>query len=114
MRFSGVRTGIRVDGKRWKRQYVHMKTTVDLPEVLYRKAKIEAVERGSSLRDLMVGALQRELAVPCVAEPQVPYFARRQPLPAFEALAKSGALRPASSDRDVTDVVSEDRDRGTP
>ena len=38
-----------------------MKTTIDIPERLYREAKICAVKRGSSLKDLVVTALQREL-----------------------------------------------------
>lgn len=40
-----------------------MKTTIDIPEALYRRAKIRAIERGSSLRDLVLAALRRELGV---------------------------------------------------
>lgn len=39
-----------------------MKTTIEIPEPLYRRAKIRAVERGESLKDLFLSALQRELA----------------------------------------------------
>ncbi|MEO6062918.1 MAG: antitoxin [Thermoflexales bacterium] len=39
-----------------------MKTTIEIPDTLYRKAKIRAVERGESLKDLFLSALQRELA----------------------------------------------------
>ena len=39
-----------------------MKVTIEIPEPLYRKAKIRAVERGESLKDLFLAALQRELA----------------------------------------------------
>jgi hypothetical protein len=39
-----------------------MKTTIEIPDTLYRKAKIRAVERGESLKDLVLAALQRELA----------------------------------------------------
>jgi len=39
-----------------------MRTTLDLPDEVLRRAKIEAVERGSTLRQLVIDALQREMA----------------------------------------------------
>lgn len=39
-----------------------MRTTLDLPDDVLRRAKIEAVERGSTLRQLVIDALQREMA----------------------------------------------------
>jgi hypothetical protein len=39
-----------------------MRTTFDLPDDLMRRAKIAAVKRGSTLRDLMAEALRRLLA----------------------------------------------------
>ncbi len=39
-----------------------MRTTLDLPDDILRRAKIEAVERGSTLRQLVVDALQREMS----------------------------------------------------
>lgn len=39
-----------------------MRTTLDLPDDIVRRAKIEAVERGSTLRQLVIDALQREMA----------------------------------------------------
>ena len=39
-----------------------MRTTLDLPDDILRRAKIAAVERGSTLRQLVSEALQRELA----------------------------------------------------
>ncbi|MCY7314456.1 MAG: hypothetical protein LH480_02200 [Rubrivivax sp.] len=38
-----------------------MRTTLDLPDDVLRRAKIEAVERGSTLRQLVIDALQREI-----------------------------------------------------
>lgn len=40
-----------------------MRTTLDLPDDVLRRAKIEAVERGSTLRQLVIDALRREMAV---------------------------------------------------
>ena len=39
-----------------------MRTTFDLPDDLMRRAKIAAVKRGSSLRDLVAEAIRRLLA----------------------------------------------------
>lgn len=39
-----------------------MRTTLDLPDDILRRAKIEAIERGSTLRQFVIDALQRELA----------------------------------------------------
>jgi antitoxin (DNA-binding transcriptional repressor) of toxin-antitoxin stability system len=41
---------------------------------------------------------------------EIPYFARRKLTPAFKKLMESGALRPRPGDRDMTDIISEDRD----
>lgn len=41
-----------------------MRTTLDLPDDLLRRAKIAAVERGSSLRQLVIDALRREMEEP--------------------------------------------------
>ena len=41
-----------------------MRTTLDLPDDILRRAKIEAVERGATLRQLVIDALQREMAGP--------------------------------------------------
>jgi len=42
-------------------QVIFMRTTLDLPEDILRRAKIAAVERGSSLRQLVIDALRHEL-----------------------------------------------------
>ena len=38
-----------------------MKTTIDIPDPLYRQVKIKAFERGTSLRALMISSLRREI-----------------------------------------------------
>lgn len=39
-----------------------MKTTIDIPDALFRKAKAKAAEGGRSLKDLVTEALQEKLA----------------------------------------------------
>lgn len=65
-----------------------MRTTLDLPESLLKRAKIEAVQRGITLRELVGTALERELAAPVRANPA----RRRGRFPIFTS-KKSGSLR---------------------
>jgi len=41
-----------------------MRTTLDLPDDMLRRAKIAAIERGSTLRQLVIDALDHELEPP--------------------------------------------------
>ena len=38
-----------------------MKTTIDIPDPLYRRVKIKAFERGCSVKELMINGLMHEL-----------------------------------------------------
>jgi prevent-host-death family protein len=40
----------------------------------------------------------------------LPFFARRTLRPAFSELVKNGKLRPQPGDKDITDLISEDRE----
>jgi hypothetical protein len=44
-----------------------MKTTVEIPDSLFRRAKAKAAERGQSLKEFMTAALQEKLATSAVA-----------------------------------------------
>ena len=88
-----------------------MKTTIEIPENLYKRTKIRAVERGLSLKQIVLNSLERELQdSPVKQEPVTSYWANRKLLPEFAASQKAGAYRPQASDRDITDFISEDRD----
>jgi hypothetical protein len=88
-----------------------MKTTIDIPDALYKKAKIRAVERRQTLKQIVLSSLERELgSLDSVAEPSASYWANRQLLPEFARLEAQGAFTPGASDRDVTDLISDDRD----
>ena len=104
----------RVDGFPYLRKYGCMKTTIDIPDPLYRQAKIRAVEQSTSLKDILLRGLERELRAPsdqpADSAPPLPYFARRKLLPAFARLRAAGAFRPKSGDRDITDLISDDRE----
>ena len=38
-----------------------MKTTIDIPDALYRQVKIKAFQQGTSLRAMMLNSLRREI-----------------------------------------------------
>jgi len=42
-------------------KYVPMRTTLDLPDAVARRAKLAAVHRNTSLKDIVVMALEHEL-----------------------------------------------------
>ena len=72
-----------------------MKTTIDIPEPLYKRAKIHAVERGMTLKDVVLASLERELAVPGTGgDRPVSYWANRKLRPEFARLQAEGAFKP--------------------
>ena len=84
-----------------------MKTTIDIPEALYRRAKIRAVETGRTLKELVLNSLERELSPASSGLPTGRSFGeRRQLRPEFQRLMESGAL---GGGTDSTDLISEDR-----
>jgi len=88
-----------------------MKTTIDIPDGLYRKAKIRAIEQQKSLREVVLHALQRELEPSEASQSERESFhQRRKLLPAFKKAAKTGAFRRPPGACDITDLISEDRD----
>ena len=84
-----------------------MKTTIDIPEPLYKQAKIRAIQTGQTLKHLVLVSLSRELEAPAsVAEKGKSFWERRTLLPEYEAALKAGAY---SGGTDSTDIISEDR-----
>ena len=82
-----------------------MKTTIEIPDALYKRAKIRAVNQGTTLRRLMLEALERAMAEGPDRE-QTPFLKRRNLVPEFEAALKTDAFSDGS---DSTDVISDDR-----
>lgn len=88
-----------------------MKTTIDIPEPLYRKAKIRAIETGTTLKQIVLTSLGKELdhdTTPSAGN--VSFMARRKLLPEFAKFDAMGAFTPSPGNRDITDLISEDRD----
>ena len=87
-----------------------MKTTIDIPEPLYKAVKIHAIERGQSLKEIMLRSLERELNTPSAGEASpVSRWAQRRLLPGFARREAAGAFVPRPADRDITDLIADDR-----
>jgi hypothetical protein len=88
-----------------------MKTTIELPEPIFRRAKIHAAATGQTLKQLVLISLSRELGVPSPTDESVesPWKTRKM-LPDYEAARKAGAYQPPPGARDITAELSEDRD----
>ncbi|HMP72259.1 MAG TPA: antitoxin [Kiritimatiellia bacterium] len=85
-----------------------MKTTIDIPDPLYRQVKIKAFERGTSLRALMINSLRRE--VEAAGDPVVtPVLAREEQAVyttddlGFVVLKRSGR-KPVVNDAFINDL----------
>ena len=47
-----------------------MRTTIDMPETLFRKTKAVAALRGSSMKDLIIHAVEREVTGSAASKPK--------------------------------------------
>jgi len=86
-----------------------------IPEALHARLKQAAIEHRRSLTQeaivLLEKAVASEKAESSAGLPsEVPYFARRKLLPGFKAMEEAGAFTPKPGDRDITDLISDDRD----
>ena len=81
--------------------------TVEIPDRLFRRAKIRAVEDGRTMRELVMVALERELSGSIIGEEAPAYFTTRQMDPEFARLARKGAFRGGT---DVSEIISDERD----
>ena len=89
-----------------------MKTTIDIPDALYKRVRIRAIERGKTLKQFVLASLERELVAPVAGESCRPtsFFERRRLLSEFSRCEADGGFKPSSVDRDVTELISQDRD----
>lgn len=83
-----------------------METTIDIPDPLYRKAEIRAVEQSTSLKDLLLRGLERELGEPLEIPRKASYWDHRKLRPGYAAALRAGAF---TGGTDSTLIVSEDR-----
>lgn len=78
-----------------------MRTTIDLPENLFRRTKALAAVRGSSMKDLIVRALEREVNSP---GSDVRKFSRKHP--PFPVVHLKSGRKLDLSDFDFDDLLA--------
>jgi hypothetical protein len=84
-----------------------MKTTIDIPESLYKRAKIRAIQDGITLKQMVLNALERQLNSADVREAtDHPYWSQRLLRPGYAEALKTGAFARGT---DSTAIISEDR-----
>ena len=81
-----------------------MKTTIEMPDDLYKKVKILAIERGETLKDFVVMTLTREVSPP--RGEQTSYWKKRKLRTGYRTACKQGAFKRGT---DSSTIVSEDR-----
>jgi hypothetical protein len=84
-----------------------MRTTLDLPDQLMKRAKIAAAERGVTLRELIGSALARDLA----AGPPPSGVRKRVHFPVFSS-TRPGSLRLTNSDIARSEAAEDRRRHG--
>ncbi|MCX6872544.1 MAG: hypothetical protein NTW21_01870 [Verrucomicrobia bacterium] len=89
-----------------------MKATIDIPDALYKRVRIRAIERGKTLKQIVLASLERELEAMASSGPTQPesFFQKRRLLPEFARREAEGGCKPGPADRDVTELISQDRD----
>ena len=88
-----------------------MKTTIDIPESLYKKTKIRAVEEGRTLKQIVLRALERELKSAENDSTDQPTISnRRRILPGYSRHQATGSFSPKTGDTDSTELISHQRD----
>lgn len=78
-----------------------MRTTVDLPDELFRAAKVEAAARGETLKDFLTRAVTHELGT--AAPPR--QSSRRMPLPLIKS-KEPGTLR--LTNQDIEEIFAQE------
>ena len=85
-----------------------MKTTIEIPDELYKKVKIHAIESGQTLKQIVLTSLRRELNPPeSQSTPGASFAERRKLIPAYQTALDAGAF---AGGTDSTLIVAEDRD----
>ena len=84
-----------------------MKTIIDIPDALYERAKIRAIERGLTLKQIVLTSLSKELEPASTGPaPGQSLMERRKLLPSYAKALEAGAF---SGGTDSTQILSEDR-----
>jgi len=81
-----------------------------VPEELHQKIKASAIIHRRSVTQETIVLLEQSLSGSDKADSESkPYFATRKLRVKFQRLESQGRFKPRASDRDITELISEDR-----
>lgn len=83
-----------------------MKTTVELPDALFRSVKAAAAQRNTTLKELFIHALQREVAADTSKPDSLPFDVDELGLPMLHNQNKPVSSALVNSLRDDEDALS--------
>ncbi len=81
-----------------------MRTTLDLPDILFREVKTRAVQKGMTLKDLLAQYIQAGMNAPASAEPLAPRIP--VPLPYFRKT--EGPVIPPRTNAELYAILDEE------
>ncbi len=84
--------------------YAPMRTTIDLPDELFREAKTRAVQQGTTLKNLMTHYIRSGLGAPGACPPPT----RRSPPPVAIHRNPGEARSPALTNRQLSAILEEE------
>ncbi len=83
-----------------------MRTTIDLPDPLFREVKTRAVQQGVKLKDLVATYIEAGLRGQSAAVPVTPH--QRLPLPVAISRESGKPLTPALTNREMNALLEEE------
>ena len=85
-----------------------MRTTLDIPDEMFRRLKTEAALRGAKLKDLLALFIEKGLAEPKPVEEHRP----RSPLPMLRP--RTGAVHASLSNAELEDLLTDNDSHARP
>lgn len=81
-----------------------MRTTLDLPDTLFREVKTRAVQQGVTLKDLLAQYIQAGMDAPATAAPPAP----RPPIPLPYFRKTDGPVTPPHTNAELYAILEEE------
>jgi hypothetical protein len=85
-----------------------MRTTLDLPDPLFKEVKTRAVQQGVTLKELLASLIKAGLRSPTVPENAIAPAGKRRPLPVGIPRIQDTPLHPALSNAELHAILDEE------
>ncbi len=86
-----------------------MRTTLDIPDALFKEVKTRAVQQGVTLKELLAGYIEAGLKGPLSNDsPTTPSLAKQHPLPVGIPRQAGTPLHPAMTNAELYAILEEE------